>query len=312
MKRVDHPVPENAGANSPVKEEGMALPPAMVGQIDSQVFPGQPFALRLPPGLVPSSQPIGGRYFLVRCSSAVGIEREGDWSVFLRRALFICGRQTVEQAERWQLFLPSIPEEPGIRPQSRDRYGAPSADSGVAWLAERGPGDLLNLTGPCGNGFTLPAGPHNLLLVVDIRNGPDWFWKLLALAELGLDKGGRVTILILAEASSAAAKLVPWLPLQAEVRVAVTPRQWTDSLRRTLQWADQVCAGVPSESYHELRHLIRETRIRVDRSFAQILVESDLLCGFGACLVCAVPTARGGNTRACIHGPVFDLTEIAG
>ena len=312
MKETDHPAAENAGASSPVKEEGLALPPAMVGQIDSQVLPGQPFALRLPPGLVPPSQPLSGSYFLVRCGAAVGSERKGEWSVYLRRALFICGRQTVEQAERWQLFLPAFPEEPGIRPRSPEGYGPPSADSGVAWLSERAPGDLLNLTGPYGNGFALPAGPHNLLLVADIRNGPDWFWKLLALAELGLDRGGRVTMLFLAEDSSAAADLVPWLPLQAEVRVAVTPRQWTDSLRRTLQWADQVCAGVPSESYHELRHLIRETRIRVDRSFAQILVESDLLCGFGACLVCAVPTARGGYTRACVHGPVFGLTEIAG
>ena len=295
-----------------MEKEGLALPPAIVGQIDSQVQPGQPFALRLPPGLIPPSQPLSGRYFLVRCGSEVGIERDGEWSIFLRRALFICGRQTVDQAERWQLFLPSIPAEQGLNQQSGGADGAIAADQGLAWLGKRVPGDLLNLTGPLGNGFALLPDPHNLLVVVDIRWNAGWFWQLLPLCELALDRGGRVTILFRAGGMTSVADLVPWLPLQTEVRAAVNQKQWSDMVRDTLLWADRVCAGVPPESFRDLLHLVRETRIQVDRDFAQVLVTADLLCGFGACLVCSVQTARGGNTRACIHGPVFDLSEVAG
>jgi dihydroorotate dehydrogenase electron transfer subunit len=41
-------------------------------------------------------------------------------------------------------------------------------------------------------------------------------------------------------------------------------------------------------------------------------VDADLACGYGACLACVVPLANGSLTRACVHGPVFDLLELAG
>ena len=52
------------------------------------------------------------------------------------------------------------------------------------------------------------------------------------------------------------------------------------------------------------------TRLRVEPDFAYLLVQADLLCGSGACLACVVPTAGGGLTRTCVHGPVFDLTRL--
>ena len=53
-------------------------------------------------------------------------------------------------------------------------------------------------------------------------------------------------------------------------------------------------------------------RLRLESGFALALVESDLACGYGACLACVVPLAGGSLTRACVHGPVFDLLELAG
>jgi len=41
-------------------------------------------------------------------------------------------------------------------------------------------------------------------------------------------------------------------------------------------------------------------------------VDAPLVCGVGACLACAVPLPRGGVTRSCVHGPVFDLAVLAG
>jgi NAD(P)H-flavin reductase len=42
---------------------------------------------------------------------------------------------------------------------------------------------------------------------------------------------------------------------------------------------------------------------------AQVIVAPPMACGFGACMGCAVETARGIRL-ACVDGPVFDLAEL--
>ena len=286
------------------------LPP-LVGQIESLVRPGHPISVRLPSRPGPHLQTLSGLYFLVRCSTSVGLERGSDWSIFPRQPLFVCGRQAQDQDDLWQLYLPTNPAGYGAHPESAPEAGKHSGDGGLEWLEKRVSGDLLNLLGPFGNGFTLRPGPHNLLILVDIRDEPSWFWQLLPLCEQALDRGSRVTLLIRSKEDSAVSGLVARLPVQVEVRTVSSERQWLDQIHSTIAWSDQLCAGVPPESYGELLNIVRSTRFRVDGNFAQILVRADLLCGVGACLVCAVPTAGGGYTRACVHGPVFDLTELA-
>ena len=285
------------------------LPP-IVGQVDSEIRPGQTFAVRFPTNLIPQFETVGGRYFLLRCGSAVGIDREGDWSIFLRRPLFVCGRQTLDQHERWLFYFPRCSYDESGHPELSAADGQGAADEGIAWLARRALGDLLNLQGPFGNGFSLLPEPQNLLLLADIEDDPAWFWKLLPLCEQALDRGGRVTFLMRTKREEAVADLVPFLPVQVEVQTVTAQNQWLHHISSALGWADQVCAGVAASSLGELLSVVRNSRFRVDRNFAQILVDADLLCSVGACLVCAVPTARGGFTRACVHGPVFDLTEL--
>lgn len=282
----------------------------IVGQIGSRIQPGLPFRVHLPLELIPQTQALAGRYFLVRCCNAAGIERGDDWSILLRRPLFACGRQQQDQVDSWQLYLPADSEKRGAQTHPDAAQIQHSPDAGFEWLAHRVPGELLNLLGPFGNGFTLRAEPHNLLLLVDIREDPVWFWQLLPLCEQALDRGGRVTILFRAENDEPVANLVPWLPLQVEVSSALSEGQWLEQLGLFVGWADQVCAGVRPSSYRELLGTVRNARFQIDRNFAQVVVRADLLCGVGACLVCTVPTARGGLTRACVHGPVFDLTDL--
>ena len=303
---------EHAGEAQPAAARAVRDPLlAVVGQVDSAVLPGQAFAVRLPANLIPQFQTVGGRYFLIRCGSPAEAEGEVDWTHYLRRPLFVCGRQKMDRDERW-LLVPSsgrINEENDTESSSAEaQYGA---DAGLAWLAKRESGDSLDLLGPFGNGFSLLPEMQNLLLLADIEDDPAWFWKLLPVCEQALDRGGRVTFLIRAAKEESVAGLVPFLPVQVEVRTTLCASQWMEQAGSTLAWADQVCAGVPAESYGELLTLVRTARFRVDRNFAQVLVNADLLCGVGACLVCAIPKAGGGLTRACVHGPVFDLTDLA-
>ncbi|MCY3903414.1 MAG: hypothetical protein OXF76_09650 [Caldilineaceae bacterium] len=183
-------------------------------------------------------------------------------------------------------------------------------DPALLWLTRRRPGDPLNLLGPFGNGFPVPTEPHNLLIAVDVADDPAWFWQLYSLCEQSLDQGGRATILLRAGSEKELAALIPWLPVQVEVRTATDEPEWLEQLRQTAAWADLICAGVPASRFGELRHVTGQSRIRTDSSFVQVLVKADLACGVGACLVCVVPTGRGGFTRACVHGPVFDLMEL--
>lgn len=285
--------------------------PPNVGQIESPVLRGHTFTVRLPANLIPQFETVAGRYFLLRCSSAAGSEREGDWSNLLRQPLFVCGRQAVDRQERWLFYLPHNRSDEGRQAEPGQDEGHGEAYAGWAWLARRTAGDLLNLLGPFGNGFTLLPEQQNLLLLVDTEDDTAWFWKLLPLCEQALDRGGRVTVLIRAKVEEGIADLIPSLPVQVEVRSATSKSQWLKEVGSAMGWADQVCAGVSPNSYGELLSTIRQSRFRVDRRFVQILVQADLLCGVGACLVCAIPTARGGVTRSCVHGPVFDLTDVA-
>lgn len=289
---------------------GGKLFPPLAGQIDGPIHPGLPFFLRLPTGLDDRRQGFAGRYFLARCSSEVGVEREGDWSIFLRRPLFICGRQPQGQYDRWQLYLPTGPEQTA-QTSTRTGLEQQSADTGFGWLARRSTGDLINLVGPCGNGFSIIDRPHNLLLLVDYADSSGWFWKLLSLCEQTLDRGGQVTILLRTADDETVPALVPWLPVQVEVRSATDKDGWLESIHQTAGWADSICAGAPASLYSDLSRVVRQSRFQTDRNLVQVLVQSDLLCGVGACLVCAIPTLRGGTTRTCMHGPVFDLANLA-
>ena len=110
--------------------------PSLVGQIEDAVKPGQPIALRLPPNLLPHYDTLAGRYFLVRCSSSVGVERNGDWSIFLRRPLFVCGRQPYDHYDCWQLYPQTGSTMPGLGADGAadDRL---VEDAGFGWLARR-------------------------------------------------------------------------------------------------------------------------------------------------------------------------------
>jgi dihydroorotate dehydrogenase electron transfer subunit len=46
------------------------------------------------------------------------------------------------------------------------------------------------------------------------------------------------------------------------------------------------------------------------RGRCQLSLETPMTCGIGACLGCAVKSAKGGYLQACIYGPVFEAADI--
>lgn len=243
--------------------------------------------LRLPEGSTALEGQIAGRYFLARCAEEVDGERT-EWSLYLRRPLYA----VQQRREEWLLHLP------------------PDEDPGHAWLRRRAEGAAVDLLGPFGNGFALPENGRNLLLLADLTDNPGWLALLLALLEPMLDRGGRVTLLLRLDGSLDETAL-SHLPIAVEIQTAPDERAWEQALAIAIPWADQICAGVGRGRYTSLAQAIQSKRFRLEEGFCQILVQADILCGVGACLACVIPTANGGITRACAHGPVFDLTRLA-
>lgn len=286
LTAVPSGIPENPGLIPASNEDGtrtavIAAPLRSVG-VDLLL------TLALPAGLGQSG--ISGRYFLARCGATTPEERLSQWAIYLRRPLYAGAQRLHPQSQGidlWEVLLPG------------------GTDAGYRWLAAQPVGTPINLLGPFGQGFSLHVQSRNLLILSELATAP----LFLALANAMLDRGGRVTLVLRGE-EVAAGKLVDTFAIPVEVRIAPTPERWQVQLQETVRWADQICVALPRPLLAGLADMIRSQRFRFEPGFAQALVQADLLCGVGACLACVVPTRDGRYSRACVHGPVFDLTQL--
>jgi NAD(P)H-flavin reductase len=232
-----------------------------------------------------------GQYLLVRCSE------KGSYDPLLRRPLFI-GAAEPALGQIGVLFEP--------------------AERGLAWLARGRAGDELDVLGPFGQPFELGGRTRSLLL---IGAGPG-LPALLLLAHTAARQGCAVTLLAGADAAALLppAFLLPseveyqtFVPLQiADFRLQSEPAHSQSAiynLQSAIMWADQICAALPEPEIRALAAAIRSTRYRWERGFASALLEGPLVCGVGACGVCAI-TLRKGPRLLCSAGPVFDMTLV--
>ncbi len=277
------------------------LPTFDDGTFDAAILaPPQPLsaqAARLAVRLPAEAGPLAGRYFLARCGAQTPEERAERWEIYGRRALFAAGPP--------RPYLPGDATEPsGV---AIELLLPLDGDPGHRWLAALPAGAALNLVGPLGRGFpSADGGARNLLLAGDAARAA----ALLPLVDDALDRGGRVAFVYLAGADDPA-PLIAALPLAVEVHACAGEAALAAALAAALPWADRLCAALPPSLSPLLAEAVRGARLRWDDGFALTLAQADLLCGTGACLACVVPTASGGMTRACVHGPVFDLKRLA-
>lgn len=232
---------------------------------------------------------LAGRYFLARCGEPSPWGRAHDWTFYLRRPLFVTAWRpaTSERGERWLLSTPE------------------SADPGVGWLAARPPSAPVNLVGPLGNGFELPPRARHLAVV----STPGRVAALLPLLHAMLDSGGRVVVLLQGD-GAIDPTLRDLLPFAAEVQQVGPGAGWQAQLQAAVSWADVAATALPSAALPGLVEAVRAVRLRVERGFIQALVDVRLACGYGACQACLTQLGNGRWTRACVHGPVFDLADL--
>jgi dihydroorotate dehydrogenase electron transfer subunit len=175
----------------------------------------------------------------------------------------------------------------------------------------------LDIMGPLGRGFRMPKEPTNCLLV----GGGIGAAPLHFLAEELRGRGHRVDFLI--GARSADHLLHPIEAKRMSITVTFTTDDGStgkrgvvtdvlpDAIVATKSRVVYACGPVPM-----LRAVAQVcARMKIP---CQVAWEEVMACGFGACLVCAVPvrlSANGGEedwgwARCCTEGPVFSASRV--
>jgi dihydroorotate dehydrogenase electron transfer subunit len=231
-----------------------------------------------------SSRAVPGQFFQLLCPPT------GGEQPFLRRPMSLYG----VDPQRGQVeFLYKI------------------AGAGTRGLASLGPGDLLDIMGPLGAGFTLdPALRH----IVAVGRGAG-LATLAPLAKAARAKGTQVTAILSARRPELLVSVDLFRNQGANV-VAVTDSESTSgpaNLERILR--DLIADGKCDAFFTCGSSRLLRVQQRLAREFGipgQVAMEQQMACGLGLCFCCVRDFNVGGeivHRRVCWDGPVFDMME---
>lgn len=262
-------------------------------------------------------QPVAGQFAML-----AAVERWGageDERPYLPRAFsyarWLAGRQSQS--------VPQIGSRSPIGGEAR--FLLEDVGPGTRRLCELREGEQLWALGPLGNGFTAPEPGCGALLV----GGGVGIAPLAILHDELRVQGTSVTVLLgfrdRAHAEGTALAIPPGsadgrdAPAHEDVFVATDDGSVghhglvTDLLgvqldldaRSGAQTRTTVYACGPPPMLEAVRALCAERSLP-----AQLALEAEMACGFGACHGCVVPKRDGGYLRVCVDGPVVDAGEL--
>jgi len=179
---------------------------------------------------------------------------------------------------------------------------------GTEWLTRLRPHDEVDVVGPLGRPFPLPAEPVACVLVGGGYGSAPLFW----LAEALRERGCHVELVLGAATQeklfgvSEAGRCANGVTVTTDDGSAGT-RGWVsdvlpDIIRRT-------CAGVvygcgPMGMLRSITDVAT-----AQGAVAQVAVEESMACGVGVCMTCVMPVAGNDGVtrmvRSCVEGPVF-------
>lgn len=180
------------------------------------------------------------------------------------------------------------------------------AGAGTRWLAERRPGDRLDVVGPLGRPFPLPVEPARCVLVGGGYGAAPLF--LLA-AELR-KRNCRVDMVLGAATEDRlfgalhAKRVSDQAAVTTDDGSAGIRGRVTDALDPFLERADVVYACGPMPMLAAVTRSAQRYDIPT-----HVAVEEAMACGIGVCMTCVLPV-RGSDgvphmVRSCVEGPVF-------
>ncbi|HET6457107.1 MAG TPA: dihydroorotate dehydrogenase electron transfer subunit [Armatimonadota bacterium] len=186
---------------------------------------------------------------------------------------------------------------------------------GTRLLAERVPGEALDVLGPLGRGFALPetAGQPILLVGGGMAVAPLYF-----LARKMFEFSGNLKISILLGARTK--DMLLCLDELASLRIAIQTATEdashghhglvTGLLESYLEEGDKplVYACGPWPMLKAVAEITKAHKLD-----CQVSTEAKMACGVGACMSCVIKVRDGDSSkyvRSCKEGPVFDADEV--
>ena len=179
--------------------------------------------------------------------------------------------------------------------------------AGTEWLAQRQPGEKIDLLGPMGNGFSLAPESRNLLLIA----GGIGIAPLSFLAQYAVGNGCKVKLLV---GARTACQICPEQLLPAGCDIVNATEDGTAGekglvtmlIPQYLDWADQVfiCGPLPM-----FKAVAKDYLTAFRNKPVQASLEVRMGCGLGFCYACSIQT-RKGLKQVCKDGPVFDMLDV--
>jgi dihydroorotate dehydrogenase electron transfer subunit len=184
---------------------------------------------------------------------------------------------------------------------------------GTKGLATLEPGDLLNMLGPLGVGFTLDPSWKN---VVVLGRGVG-LATMAPISQLAGERGVRVTAILSARSEELAMAADLFESVGTVIKVLDTDgssavENVEKILRRLIaeKKADAFYTCGSNRLMQLMKRLGKEHRIP-----GQMAMEQIMACGLGPCYICVRTFEVAGKRemrRVCVEGPVFDLQECLG
>ena len=187
-------------------------------------------------------------------------------------------------------------------------------------------GDLVELWGPLGNGFSTSAVEHLILVAGGVGQTP---MLTLASAALGLSRYGiagqlsgyaqKVTLCYGARSKDYLAGLTDFEKTEMEIRIATEDGSLghhgrvTDVLRSVLSEAIASSARIACCGPEPMMQAVSEIAMQHGVP-CEVSLETPMACGIGICFTCVAkikqPNGEWDYQRTCIEGPVFDAEKI--
>jgi dihydroorotate dehydrogenase electron transfer subunit len=185
--------------------------------------------------------------------------------------------------------------------------------NGSRWLADRTPGEMVNIVAPLGTAFGIPTEPVRAMLV----GGGYGSAPLFALAETLKSRGCRVDMVL---GASTAAKI--YAPLEGKRSVNSMTITTDDGTAGIEGRVSDVIPGLIEQNQTEIIYscgpmamlsAITDIANRYG-TMHQCSVEESMACGIGVCMTCVLPVEGNDSivrmVRTCIEGPVMDGSKV--
>ncbi len=255
---------------------------------------------------VVANEPQGGlNWRITLCVSGWGAWQPGQF-VMLSPGV-------VEAVERFDPLLP----RPMAIYRSRAIDGASEVEvlykrsgRGTELLTHAKAGQKVRILGPLGIGFPLPEPGSRLVLV----GGGTGVASLYELAKASARDSSVSVILGARDADSLMAQ-ADFAALDLDLRIVTEDASAgerglvTDVLESLLRDAEgevEVYACGPTPMMRRCAEIAEQ-----HGQSCVVSLENTMACGFGVCLGCAVPLARGGFALVCRQGPIFAADELS-